>query len=137
MIDYIFYVLLALTAVQPGQGAFQVELYSDGQLQYRTVAQTTDEGYNLAVVDSALKLRPVAWLKSDSEGFDVMDEGAQEPRRIELFQDIPGWTEQATSGDSFSVESKGGVIQGQRVGSKLTITLESDIDTVVIQPYEG
>ena len=43
----------------------------------------------------------------------------------------------ATSGDSFSVESKGGVIQGQRVGSKLTITLESDIDTVVIQPYEG
>jgi hypothetical protein len=134
MVDYIFYILLALTAMQPGHGDLQVELYSDGQLQYRAVAQTNDSGYTLSVVNSALELRQVALLERDKKGFKVWDEGAEESRRIDLFEDIPEWTPQATSGKNFSVSVGGAPIHGARSGEKLTISMDSDIDTVVVQP---
>jgi hypothetical protein len=135
MVDYIFYILLALSAMQPG-GDMQVELYSDYQLQYRAVAQPTESGFTLSVVDSALDLRQIAWTKRDAKGFEIMDEGAEEPRRIDLFLDLPGWTQKATSGEKFSVDTAVGVIKGSRSGSKLTLTLNSEIDTIIVQPYE-
>lgn len=137
MIDYVFYILLALTAIQPGHGDLQVELYTDGQLQYRTVAEPTNNGYKLSVVNSALKLRQVALLERDAKGFQVWDEGAEEARRIDLFQDLPEWTPEATSGQKFSVAAGDDVIRGERSGDKLTIFMDADIDKIVIQPYEG
>ncbi len=134
MVDFIFFILLALTASQPGQASQQVELYSDGQLHYRCIAEPTESGYTLSVVDSALELRQVAKLKRDTKGFEVLEEGAEEPRRIDIFTALPGWTQQATAGKEFSVEASLGEIRGVRSGDTLTISLDSDIDSIVIRP---